>query len=210
MPRDHCAVPAAAFNVDFYVMAATVIPVFLIALMIEGTLTPALVARGITFDLASMEEFRRAVELARNIPPPPPRWTFSIPTPFGKLPVQVGGAPPGPQKSASNLWFFPALGMATVVAGEVVAVLAVSGRHASSFEHVIVLIDLIGLPVFVAASTFASAYMQAGKRASGRPSRPASHRLRPSPGKASSSVKVGGGYSRSASLGGYATPCQVT
>jgi hypothetical protein len=156
-------VRVAAFNGDFYVMAATVIPVFLIALMIEGTFAPALVARAITVDLASMEEVRRAVELARNTPPPPPRWTFNIPTPIGKLPVQVGGAPPGPQKSASNLWLFPALGMATVVAGEIFAVLAVSERHASSFEHAIVLIDLIALPVFVAASTFASAYMQARK-----------------------------------------------
>ncbi len=162
-PRDHRAVRAAAFNSDFYVMAATVIPVFLIALLIEGTFAPALVARAITLDLASMEEFRRAEELARNTPPPPPRWTFNIRTPFGKWPVQVGGAPPGSQKNASNLWLFPAFGLALVVAGEIFAVFAVSERHATSFEHTVVLVDLIGLPVALAAGAFASAFVEARK-----------------------------------------------
>jgi hypothetical protein len=113
------------FNADFYVVAATVIPVLFLALMLPG---------GILARFARWErEWRRAQIREHGA-------DF-----VSKAPVHV--------RAVYELMGWPvALALAFGLVGEIPAILALDHRHATATEHAWTLVSVIGLAALAALS----------------------------------------------------------
>jgi hypothetical protein len=127
---------SVAFNSELYVVAATVLPVLFIALMLESS---GLARAAIWAARREAREYRRLRE---------------------RVAEAVEQAEHGERRHVVGVGSFELGGLLALPAllclllfgaGEVSSVLALDARHASSFEHVVVLAALVALPVALVA-----------------------------------------------------------
>lgn len=204
--------PAAGFNSSLYVVAATVIPVFLVALMVEGNFVKQLVDGTLTLGLDAIPkvgngdqtdgcaspddeqskdrpERKRRAELAQALNSAAQIAIVGV-VPFvgpafgvlaaAKEAREARGAVEVAPKQPRGFSLLPMVPLGVIVAGEICAVLAIDQRHASQLEHILVMVDLIGLPIVLALGAYVSAAIPAYARSRKSGSTPATAQSPPS------------------------------
>jgi hypothetical protein len=142
---------AAHFNSNLYVVAATVIPLLLVALMIEGSFAKWIVHRAFLRDLRMMEEADQARAEALKLQTRT-RW-FRI----GRWEFTRVEGPQLPPAGIPLLVLLLLIPLAIIVLGETGAVTAIDHQRASHWDNTLVKINLIGLPIVTAGGAFFAA-----------------------------------------------------